>query len=148
MAEEFAFNRPHYVISLNSTYQPAPAASTTYYFGNAPQIPGVTPTLTLITVPIRGPVLVAHIDIVTIGLASAETGSIYLRVNDTTDYLISSAVTWNTLHSSITNTTFPLTDDGELAPTDYVEIKVVTPAWGTLPTNVRYFGYLRFGMYV
>lgn len=64
---------------------------------------------------------------------SSETSSIYLRVNNTTDYLINSSVALN----NTTNQTFHGT--GLTIPVsagDYITIKWVTPSWSSTPLSV------------
>jgi len=63
----------------------------------------------------------------------AATSSMYLRVNNTTDYLISAAVINNALTTTFDGTglTIPIVEG------DYVEIKWVCPTWATTnPTGV------------
>ena len=61
-----------------------------------------------------------------------------LTVNDTTDYLISSAVSWNL------DAGYILEVDPEtpivLQRGDYWNIKIITPTWVTIPLNVVYHG--------
>ncbi len=80
--------------------------------------------------------------LISITPGSAEQGSIYLRVNSTTDYLISSTMQWNATFNYAYNIPPLMTD--EITPFDYIEIKIVTPAWLTPPTGVLYWGSIAF----
>lgn len=65
---------------------------------------------------------------------SNETSSLFLRLNNSTDSLISDAIINNALSTiySITSLAIPI------AAGDYVELKWVTPTWVTNPTSVRF----------
>jgi len=68
-----------------------------------------------------------------------ENWSFYVRLNDTTDYLIATvgaATDQRAFQNSAINV--------PISSGDYVEIKTVNPAWATNPTNVSYGGYLKF----
>lgn len=69
-------------------------------------------------------------------LASSETSTISIRVNDTTDYTVSDAVVANATINAISNTAMSIT----LAAGDFFSFKWVTPTWATNPTTVRISG--------
>lgn len=64
--------------------------------------------------------------------ASAESSSIYIRLNNTTDYLVSNSVLNNVVVSVYQNFNLNI----PVSAGDYVEIKWETPAWATNPTGV------------
>lgn len=67
-------------------------------------------------------------------IGSTETSSLYIRVNDTTDYLVSSAIE----NGSAANTLFYNTSlNISLSVGDFIEIKWVTPSWDTNPTGLK-----------
>ena len=70
---------------------------------------------------------------VTTTLGSTETSSIYIRVNNTTDSLISNAVNLSTAASTVSNTSFNLS----ISAGSYFNIKWTTPTWVTNPTNIQ-----------
>lgn len=108
-----------------------PADSTTYYFG-APYTATVTTTggRRRVYVPKGGDLKSIYL-FGTCTAGSSESVSFYLRVNDTSDVLISSSVNMST-------SPFTASLSGEILYTfvkgDYFEIKEVTPAWATNPT--------------
>lgn len=126
---------PGYTIQIpfSSTAQ-APADSTTYYFGS-----GSVNTL-VTTADIRNVIFpkAATIKAATVFFnqtagASNETSTIYIRLNNTTDTVISNAVVNNATKTSVSNFALSIAVNGT---TDYIEIKWVTPVWGTNPLAV------------
>jgi hypothetical protein len=121
------------------------ADSTTYQFG----VGGTTmatSTAQSIRIPKSG--FVKHVQL-SWGCAagSNEDVSVYLRKNDTTDYTLSTALKLNTA-TRVTLVDVPKdTATGLLAcyvnsASDYLQIKVVTPAWATNPTAVTCYGFI------
>ena len=68
---------------------------------------------------------------------TAESWSIYVRVNNTTDYLIQ-ALTVSASERVFTNSALSVL----LSAGDYVEIKSVNPTWATNPLTTIFGGYL------
>jgi hypothetical protein len=116
----------------------SPADSTTYYFGQP--IRGVGQTTEghrKMPIPITGTVTRAYISITngagTVG--TTETSTLSFRLNATTDTALSSAMINN--QASETTTTISVTGLSIAVTTgDTFELKWVTPAWVTNPTNV------------
>ena len=115
------------------------ADATTYYFGAHLQGIAGTNDVNRLYIPRSGTITVGRIFWHVAGtLASAETFSCYVRVNDTTDHLISSSATLNATSSTIVNSSMSVS----VSAGDYIEFKIVTPTWATNPTNVRTSGYV------
>ena len=70
---------------------------------------------------------------------SNETSTMSLRLNNTTDYTISSSIDTSALTAAtvITNSSLNGGSGITVAAGDYVELKWVAPTWATNPTNVR-----------
>ena len=68
-----------------------------------------------------------------------EAWDFYIRVNDTTDYLISSVAISNQSRRWVNMALDINFEDG-----DFYTIKSTTPNWGTAPTGVSYSGYAYF----
>lgn len=66
-------------------------------------------------------------------LGSTEASTLSVRVNNTTDYLISNAVIHDAAQTVFNNTAM----SAPVSEGDYIEIKWVAPTWATNPTNVR-----------
>jgi hypothetical protein len=84
--------------------------------------------------PVSGTITAAEVFILNNGtLGTNENSSIYVRLNNTTDYAISSVLDNSSLTQHVNNSglSIPVT-----AGTDYIEVKWVTPTWSTNPTNV------------
>ncbi len=117
-----------------------PADNATYYMG---QLPALAPTTTTATrrllVPKTGTLKAAYLLAYVNGtLGSATNTSFYVRLNNTTDYTVSTTVTLNATVVSITNSSM----SASVTAGDYLEIKVVCPTWATNPTNVVLSGSL------
>lgn len=128
---------PGYTLSAAQDFF-SPADATTYYFGSSPRTTGqTTPGQRKIFIPKAGKITRVDISIVNAAgtVGSNQTSSMYLRLNDLTDTLLSNAIV-NTQASeaasyfNITGLSIPV------AAGDFIEIKWVTPTWATNPTNV------------
>lgn len=71
-------------------------------------------------------------------LASAETSSAWVRINNTTDNLISNVIQQDQIFERFVNSSMSVAINAG----DYFEIKWTTPAWSTVPTNTRQYGVL------
>lgn len=108
-----------------------PADSSTMFWGSLSN-PTVTSGIRRIYIPKSGrmtKVTLMQVAVTVVG--SAEDISAYVRVNDTTDYLIAtvglSAVIRPFLNYSM---------NVPVVAGDYIELKMVYPAWATNPTGV------------
>ena len=119
-----------------------PADSTTYHIGALPVAPYVGAAAPYaVYIPRSGSVRYAVFQAYVSGtLGSAEQGSVYIRVNNTDDYLLSAALEWDVGRNGIGGDfdpgVIPLIKD------DFIEFIVVTPAWVTNPTGVLYWAQL------
>jgi hypothetical protein len=133
MDQTFVFNAQYYTMQAFSTAT-TPADSTTYYFGAFPLARMTTAALYNLPVIKAGFVVGVAVTVVNnSGTAgTGETSSIYIRRNNTTDQLISSALTTNTTSATVTNFPFLF----PVAAGDRLQVKWVTPAWATNPGDV------------
>jgi hypothetical protein len=112
----------------------SPADSSNYYFG---AFGSLAPTGTAVTRAIyiqrAGIITGAYVAILNTGTAgTTEAAAFYLRKNNTTDTLLASMST--NAAFNVTSAAISVT----MAVGDYLEIKVVTPAWATNPTNLNF----------
>lgn len=111
-----------------------PADATTYYFGAITPTAAPTTTAAIRTckIPVNATLVGAVINCAALGGAgSGESTSMYVRLNNTTDITLSTAVLYNA-----TNTQFVITGLNSVVTTsDYFEIKMVTPTWVTNPST-------------
>lgn len=110
------------------------ADSTTYFFGGA--LTTNTSARSGIYIPLAGTIVSVDV-VVFVGavLATTETSTISLRLNNTTDTTISSDVQANAqIQRYQANTSIAVVAG------DFIEWKWVTPVWATNPTNVRIYG--------
>jgi hypothetical protein len=133
------YKSPHiYTINIqpNTTN---PADSKTYYFGSTSYawVDG-TPGVSRIYICKPGILRCATLYVYCTVIASAEDVAVSIRKNDTTDYSIDAAVHLNAASTLVSNKTMNI----PLAADDYIEIKVVTPAWVTNPTGVFVGGHI------
>lgn len=112
-----------------------PADSTTYYYGGMMGSSAVPfAARRRIYIPKSGTIKSAYV-FAEVGstLASTETATMYLRLNNTTDTLVSSAIQFNTTSQSYSATNLSIA----VTAGDYLEVKLVTPAWATNPLAIR-----------
>ena len=103
--------------------------STDYFFGTnySPALPVANKKIQYF--PKDGRVTGVNLNINYAGAPTNEDLSLYIRINDTTDYLI------GTVATGTTNTFFVnLALNISVKTTDFFEMKLVTPAWVTNPS--------------
>lgn len=125
-----------YPLFANSGNHAAPADATTYFFGSdfagAPNIAGAVNKM---FIPVAGTITIAYFGgKITGTLGSNEQFTVSIRLNNTSDTAITAAATADATFTNFSNTGLSLA----VAAGDYVEIKIVTPTWGTNPTNVTW----------
>lgn len=122
-----------YVQSLTSS----PADGQTIYWGSIPRAPNVTAAASKAYIPKAGTIkkVVIYSNAGTAG--SAEAWSLYVRHNDTTDYLIQS-LSLSTSERSWSNAAMSIV----VAEGDFIEIKSVNPTWATNPLTFITGGYV------
>lgn len=126
-----------FTIQVN-TIGNTPADSTTYYFGGSfGTTAGTIAGNRRIYIPANCKITGAYF-VFSQNAGSAETSSLYIRVNDTTDYLVSSSVVNNATTAVASNTSLSIS----LSAGSYIEMKWITPAWATNPTLVSISGIL------
>jgi hypothetical protein len=115
----------------------APADSTTYYFGEAALNLSTVATLwdnkIAFACKLVGAQIMANNST---GTATSEASTISVRINNTTDVLLSNAVVFTGVPATSTSYTVTgLTQN--IAANDELTIKWVTPAWATNPTGAQ-----------
>jgi hypothetical protein len=125
-----------YALTLEAGASFNPVDATTYFAGSLSALgAGTTAAERRVYIPRPGVIQVAYLYFLTAGtLGSSETSSISIRVNDTTDYLITNAVALDARSKALNNSGMSV----GVQAGDYVELKWVTPTWVTNPTTVRY----------
>lgn len=116
----------------------SPADATTYYLGSFPGLSPTSafPTLRRIYIPRAGKVIAAYTYwIATTSYGTGETSTVYFRLNNTSDTIISSSVSL-TANGAYNNTSMSVA----VSAGDYFEIKWVTPTWATNPVGVNVTG--------
>lgn len=114
------------------------ANATTYYLGGfAGSQPTTTAALVPVTAPKSGTLTNVHLIFWVNGtLASAGSCTVSIRVNNTTDYLVTNSLALTAITNKVNVDTLAI----PIAEDDEIEIKLLTPTWGTPPTQVRIFG--------
>jgi hypothetical protein len=117
-----------------------PVDATTVYLGQIGRQPTTVAAVSKVYVRIACTLIHVEINMDAGGTAgSSEAISAYIRVNNTTDYLIATvslATRERIFHNTAMNTSGIV-----FAPGDYFEVKFVFPTWATNPTTVGYGGY-------
>ncbi len=110
-----------------------PFDSTTTFFGSMTRQPGTVAGLNRIYIPLAGNITLFRL-FVNVGgtLGSGETVEHFIRLNDTTDNLqLDFAYSTSTPSGATTGSV-------AVVAGDFIEVKVINPAWGTNPMNVRW----------
>lgn len=115
----------------------SPADSVSRYFGNLPKAPVSSGAISKVYIRKAGTIKIAEIYCYSGTAGTNEAWSLYVRLNNTTDYLIAtlSAATNERVFSN-TGLSIPVVAG------DYIEIKMVNPLWATNPLTTIFGGYL------
>lgn len=116
----------------------SPTDAQTVFFGNLPKAPVTAAATSKIYVRQAGTLTAAEIYCYSGTAGTNEAWSLYVRVNNTTDYLIQT-VSASTNERVFSNTSLNIS----LNVGDYFEIKGVQPTWATNPLTTIYGGYVR-----
>lgn len=115
----------------------SPADGATVYFGAMPKAPTTTAAASKLYIRKAGTIKVAEIYCYSGTAGTNENWSLYIRVNNTTDYLIA------TLGVATNERVFSNTGlNISVNAGDYIEIKGVQPTWATNPLTTVYGGYI------
>jgi len=114
-----------------------PADATTYFIGQNTTLTSLTTSGTAsskLYIPKAGTVTAIY-GTFTVGgtLASSGSTSVNLRLNNTTDTLITSAAVMTSADNAFNNASLSIS----VSAGDYLELKITTPTWATNPTTVR-----------
>lgn len=116
-----------------------PVASTVYYIATLAAVAAnLTYNVVKGFIPRAGVIKAAQITNWCGTAPSSENWSLYIRINDTTDYLIQTVASTATTNRSWVNTSL----DISVSQGDTWAIKIVCPAWVTAPTSVRFGGHI------
>lgn len=116
----------------------SPADAQTVYFGTLPKAPTTTANISKIYVRKARSITGAEIYCYSGTAGTNESWSLYIRVNNQTDYLIAT-VSAATNERVFTNNALSI----NLSAGDYFEIKSVQPTWATNPLTTIYGGYIK-----
>lgn len=111
----------------------SPSDGLSYYFVDS-EAPNTNGSIFRFYAPSNMVIKKAYISFATLTtLGTTETSSIYIRVNNTTDTLISNAVINNATSTQVSNTSLNLA----VSAGSYFNIKWTAPTWVTNPTNIQ-----------
>lgn len=115
----------------------SPTDAQTVYFGQLPKAPVTAAATSKVYIPKTGTIKRAQVYCYSGTAGTAESWSLYVRHNNTTDYLIATL-------TSATNERIFSNNALTIAVTagDYIEIKGVQPTWATNPLTTIYGGYV------
>jgi hypothetical protein len=113
----------------------SPADAATIYFGNLPKAPTTTANISKVHIERSGVIRRANVYCYSGTAGTAENWSLYIRVNNTTDYLI------ETIGASASERIFNNeTLNIPVVEGDYFEIKAINPTWVTNPLTTIFGG--------
>lgn len=115
--------------------QSNPTDSVTVYFGGFPRVPSTTANEAKVYVPRSGTIKAADIFCFSTTAGTAEGWSLYIRVNNTTDYLVQTLAVASS-DRLFTNNSLSIS----VSAGDYFQIKGVQPLWATNPAATSYSG--------
>lgn len=129
-------NSKGYAINVQALTS-SPTDAQTVYFGMLPKAPVTAAGTSKVYIRKSGHIKVAEIYCYSGTAGTSENWSLYIRVNNTTDYLIQTlGVSANERVFSNTGLNIPVNAG------DYIEIKGVQPTWATNPLTTIYGGYI------
>lgn len=116
----------------------SPADGATVYFGQLPKAPITTANVSKVYIRKAGTIKIVEIRCYSGTAGDAASWSLYIRKNNTTDYLIA------TLAVSASERVFSNTGlNIAMAVGDYFEIKSINPTWATTnPLTTIFAGYV------
>jgi hypothetical protein len=126
----------NYTISVQALTS-SPTDAQTVYFGTLPKAPTTTANISKVYIPKTGTIKHAEIYCYSGTAGTNEAWSLYVRLNNTTDYLIQTKSV-NTSERVFSNTSL----DIAVTAGQYIEIKGVQPTWVTNPLTCIYAGYI------
>ena len=115
----------------------SPVDARTVYFGMLPKAPITTANVSKVYVRAAGTIRRAEIYCYSGTAGTNQAWSLYIRKNNTTDYLIAT-LSVATNERVFSNTSLAIS----MAAGDYFEIKGVQPTWTTNPATCIYGGYV------
>ena len=115
----------------------SPGDGATVYFGMLPKAPIASAGVSRVYIRKAGTIRIAEIYCYAGTAGTNENWSLYIRVNNTTDYLIAT-VGLNTNMRVFSNANLSIAMNAG----DYFEIKSVQPTWATNPLTCIYGGYV------
>lgn len=118
----------------------SPADGATVYFGTLPKAPVSAAATSRVFIRRAGIITAAEIYCFSGTAGTAESWSLFLRLNNTTDTLIA-AVATSASERLFTNSQLAI----PVVPGDYFEIKSVNPTWATNPLTTIFGGYVMVG---
>jgi hypothetical protein len=125
-----------YVINVMALTS-SPVDAQTVYFGMMPKAPITTANVSKVYIRKAGTLKIAEIYCYSGTAGTGEAWSLYVRKNNTTDYLIAT-LSVTTSERVFTNSALSIT----LVAGDYIELKSIQPTWVTNPLTTIYGGYL------
>lgn len=137
IAQSKITNYAGYTINVQALTS-SPADNGTVYFGMLPKAPITTANVSKVYIRQAGTINGAEIYCYSGTAGTAESWSLYVRVNNTTDHLIAT-VSAATSERVFSNTGLNISVNAG----DYIEIKSVQPTWATNPLTTIYGGYIR-----
>ena len=115
----------------------SPADGKTVYFGTMLKAPQTTANRSKVYIRKAGTIKIVEIYCYAGTAGTNEPWSLYIRINNTTDYLIAT-LSVNTNERVFSNTGLSIS----VSAGDYFEIKGVQPTWATNPATTIYGGYV------
>lgn len=137
IAQSKITNYAGYTINVQALTS-SPTDAQTVYFGTLPKAPVTAAATSKIYIRQAGTITGAELYCYSGTAGTNESWSLYVRVNNTTDYLIATVAT-SASERVFSNTGLSIA----VSSGDYIEIKSVQPTWATNPLTTIFGGYIR-----
>lgn len=137
IAQSNITNYAGYTINVQALTS-SPTDAQTIYFGTLPKAPVTAARTSKIYIRQAGTITGAELYCYSGTAGTNENWSIYIRLNNTTDYLIAT-VGASANERVFSNTSLSISVNSG----DYIEVKSVNPTWATNPLTTIFGGYIR-----
>lgn len=137
------FENVGFTLSFDPTPLSAPADATTYYIGSF-NTNGISINPANIIIPFNCTLVGYSLVTRSTVACTNETGTLYVRINNTTDVELSSVITWGVGGAYVSNFFSGSSLNTNITAGDLITVKIITPTWATNATNIYMHTVLYF----
>lgn len=131
-----AYKRPHTLLLGFQASSSNPNDSTTYYVGGQALSWSTVANAIRLYIPKKARIVAVQCIFYNGTSGSSENTEVYLRLNNSTDTTLDLTADFGTSFTVVYKDNLNI----EVDVTDYVAIKIITPAWASNPSGIYVFG--------